>query len=175
MKILNFSYRKVTWWKRNSWILGGRHLPVNQGSLDISTSLINKHTNTVQANLFDSNTDDAAKTLDMTSWVSITFTRIGVGCQHFPQHSGRPSSKGSQSACGAEDSGEDALRKKIPTRLQHVNHEFTSQALQSLHSSHEEIFSCILFFLPPIFMGCTFCARSYASSRYKGKTCYHGA
>ena len=59
-------------------------MPVNQGSLDISTSLIKKHTNTVQASLFDSNTDDAAMTLDMTSWVSTTFMRIGVGCQHFP-------------------------------------------------------------------------------------------
>ena len=40
---------------------------VNQVSIDISTSLINKHTHAVQANLFDSNIDDPTKTLDMTS------------------------------------------------------------------------------------------------------------
>lgn len=172
MKILNISYRKVTWWMRNSWILGRRHLPVNQGSLDISTSLINKHTNTVQANLFDCNTDDAAKTLDMTSWVSITFTRIRVGCQHFPQHSGQVPK---------------ALKVHVGQRIQvrmHWGRRFqqdynmwimNSHPKLYSHSSHEEIFSCILFFLPPTFMGCTFCASSYTSSRYKGKICCHGA
>ena len=78
-------------------------MSVNQVSPDISTSLIHKRTSPSQANLFDSNTDDGAETLDMKSWVSISFTRMGVGCQHFQQHSGRPGSKDSQSGDGVED------------------------------------------------------------------------
>ena len=78
-------------------------------SPDISTSLIHKHTNPSQANLFDSNTNDEAETLDMTSWVSITFTGIGVGCQHFQQHSDRPGSKDSQSGGGVEDQDESCM------------------------------------------------------------------
>ena len=75
MKIANYSYRKVTCCKTNSWQSGGRHLPVFQVFRDISISLTHKQTNTTQANLLDTNTGDASKILDVISWPAITFTR----------------------------------------------------------------------------------------------------
>ena len=75
MKIANYSYRKVTCCKTNSWQSGGRHLPVFQVFRDISISLTHKQTNTTQANLLDTNTVDASKILDVISWPAITFTR----------------------------------------------------------------------------------------------------
>ena len=75
MKILNYSYIKVTCCKTNSWKSRGRHSRVFQVFPDISISLKHKQTNTTQENLLDTNTDDASKILDVISWMAITFTR----------------------------------------------------------------------------------------------------
>ena len=42
-------------------------------------SFTSTQTSTTHAKLFDINTDDASKILDITSWVHIIFTRIGGG------------------------------------------------------------------------------------------------
>ena len=127
MKIPNYSYRKVTCCKTNSWKSGGRHSRVFQVFPDISISLTHKQTNT-QANL-DTNTDDASKILDVISWLAITFTRKWGG----PSLSGsiQAATYPRLSKCwwgggwrwGCND--EEDYRK---------SQEFTSQALLSLQS-----------------------------------------
>ena len=152
MKIPNCSYRKVTCCKTNSWKSGGRHSCVFQVFPDISISLTHKQTPRQILILHD-----ASKILGMTSWMSHHICKNIRWSQSLWQHPGSHVPKALEVLLGGGwrlgCRGKEDCSK---------NHEFTSQALQSLHSSHEEIFSCILFFLPPIFMGCTFCARSYA-------------
>ena len=65
------------------------------------------------------------------------------------QGPGTPVTEGSGGDGGVADKGEDAARKKVRTR-------------SWIHSSHEELFSCIPSSLPPIFMGCNLCARNCA-------------
>ena len=79
MKILNYSYRKVTCCKTHSWKSGGKHLPVFQVFPDISISLTHTQTNTNQENLLDTNTDDASKIFNVISWLAITFTKKWSG------------------------------------------------------------------------------------------------
>ena len=90
-------------------------------------SLIHKHTNTIQANLFDINIHDASKILDMTSWVpnhiyknqSCILAILAASTQSRFQ---RLSKRGV-----VED--ENVVKKKIRTRSW-----IQSQALQSLQS-----------------------------------------
>ena len=70
MKIPNYSYRKVTCCKTNSWKSGGRHSCVFQVFPDISISLTHKQTPRQILILHD-----ASKILDVISWLAITFTR----------------------------------------------------------------------------------------------------
>ena len=129
MKILNYSYRKVTCCKTNSWKSGGKHLPVFQVFPDISISLTHKQTNTNQEYLLDTNKDDAAKIFDVISWLAITFTKKWGG----------PSLSGSIQAatfprlsrccwCGGWRWG--CIDKKDYSKSQ----EFTPQALHFLQS-----------------------------------------
>ena len=116
MKILNYSYIKVTCCKTNSWKSRGRHSRVFQVFPDISISLKHKQTNTTQENLLDTNTDDASKILDVISWLAITFTRKWGG----PSLSGSIQAATYQrlSKCWwVEDEGGVVVMKKITERV----------------------------------------------------------
>ena len=155
MKILNYSYIKVTCCKTNSWKSRGRHSRVFQVFPDISISLKHKQTNTTQENLLDTNTDDASKILDVISWLAITFTRKWGG----------PSLSGSIQAatfprlskcCWVEDEGWDVETKKIAARIMNSHPKLYS------HYSHGELFSCTVSILISIFMDCILCVWNCA-------------
>ena len=167
MKIPNYSYGKITFWKTNSWKSGERHLAVCQVSPDILKSLTNKHMNTTQENLFGINTDDASKILGMTSWMSHHICKNIRWSQPLWQHPGSHIPKALEVLVGGGwrwgCSDEEDYRK---------SQEFTSQALLSL--SHEKLFSRIVSILTSIFMDCILWTWSCANSRDKGKTLSHG-
>ena len=159
MKILNYSYRKVTCCKTNSWKSGGRHSRVFQVFPDISISLTHKQTNTTQANLLDTNTDDASKILDVISWLAITFTRKWGG----------PSFSGSIQAAMFPRLSRCCWHGRwrwgcIDKKDYNKSQEFTSRLFFSC--SHEELFSCIISILTSILMDCILCAWSCA--KFKG-------
>ena len=154
MKILNYSYGKITFWKTNSWKSGERHLADCQVSPDISKSLTNKHTHTTQANLFGINTDDASEIWGMTSWMSYLQEYQVVPASLAASR--QPRSQGSQSAGGMEDEGEVAVTEKITARIR--NSDFRLHG----HSRMEELFSRIVSICTLIFMDCILCAWSCA-------------
>ena len=168
MKILNYSYRKVTCCKTNSWKSGGKHLPVFQVFPDISISLTHTQTNTNQENLLDTNTDDASKIFNVISWLAITFIRKWSG----PSLSGSIQAAMFQrlSKCWWGGGGRwDCSDKEDYSKSQ----EFTSQALLSLQSWGAFLPHCF----HPYFniTDSILWAWSCANSRDKGKTCCHGA
>ena len=147
MKIANYSYRKVTCCKTNSWQSGGRHLPVFQVFRDISVSLTHKQTNTTQANLLDTNTGDASS---FWMWFHDWQSHL-QGNEVVPASvaaSRLPRSQGSQGAGGVEDEGEDVVTKKITARVRN------SHPRLYFHCSHEELFSHIVSILTSIFTDC---------------------
>ena len=111
MKIPNYSYRKVTCCKTNSWKSGGRHSCVFQVFPDISISLTHKQTPRQILILHD-----ASKILDVISWLAITFTRKWGG----PSLSGsiQAATYPRLSKCWwVEDEGGVVVMKKITERV----------------------------------------------------------
>ena len=168
MKILNYSYRKVTCCETHSWKSGGKHLPVFQVFPHISILLTHKQTNTNQENLLDTNTDDASKIFNVISWLAITFTKKWSG----PSLSGSIQAVTFQrlSKCWWGGGGRWGCSDK---ENYSKSQEFTSQALLSLQSWGAFLLHCSI--LTSIFMDCILWAWSCANSRDKGKTCCHGA
>ena len=150
MKIPNYSYRKVTCCKTNSWKSGGRHSCVFQVFPDISISLTHKQTSRQILILHD-----ASKILDVISWLAITFTRKWGG----PSLSGsiQAATYPRLSKCWwVEDEGGVVVMKKITERVRN------SYPRLYFHCSHEKLFSRIVSILTSIFMDCILCAWSCA-------------
>lgn len=161
MKTLNLSYGKVTFWKTNRWKSGGRYLPAFHVFSDISISTIHKQMNTTHAYLFDINTDDASKVLNIISWVSHHIYKNKRWSQPLWQHSGSHIPKSLEVLMGGGwrwgCSEKDDYSK---------NHEFASQALLSL--LHEELFSCTVSILTSIFVDYPLCLELCKVLRIKG-------
>ena len=153
MKILNYSYIKVTCCKTNSWKSRGRHSHVFQVFPDISISLKHKQT-------------PPRKILILTQMMHQRFWMWFHDWQSHLQGnevvpaslaaSRQPRSQGSQGAVGMEDEGEDVLTKNITTRVRN------SHPRLFFSCSHEELFSCIISILTSILMDCILCAWSCA-------------
>ena len=168
MKILNYSYGKVTCCKTNSWKSGGKHLPVFQVFPDISISLTHTQTNTNQENLLDTNTDDASKIFNVISWLAITFTKKWSG----PSLSGSIQAVTFQrlSKCWWGGGGRwDCSDKENYSKSQ----EFTSQALLSLQSWGAFLLHSCHPYLN--IYGLSSVPGAVQSSRDKRRSCSHGA
>ena len=151
MKILNYSYRKVTCCKTNNWKSGGKHLPIFQVFPDISVSLTHKQTPPRQILILTQMTHERFR-MWFHDWQSHL-----QGNEVVPASlaaSRQPRTQGSSGAVGMEDEGEDVLTKKITTRVRN------SHPMLYSHCSHKELFSCTVSILTSIFMDCILYAWS---------------
>ena len=151
MKIPNYSYRKVTCCKTNSWKSGGRHSCVFQVFPDISISLTHKQTPRQILILHD-----ASKILDMTSWVSHHVRNNRRQSQRLWQHPGGQIPKAIEVLVGWRIK----LRMYWRRRLQQESRIHIPRLFFSC--SHEELFSRIVSIPTSIFMDCILCAWSCA-------------